>query len=317
VTSTTIVDRLGAMDMPPTFVSAVVCTRNRHSSVGQSIRAILANDYTPFELVVIDQSTTDETGVILRAIAAEDSRLRYVHVEQAGLSRAYNTGIRSTTGEILVFTDDDCLVPANWIRTIIAAFHAEPEADLLYGQVVPLPTEGAEAHLTPSLNINYPERLSKADGFRVFGMGANFAARRRLFDTVGYFDEILGGGGELKSSQDFDLAYRTYKAGRVTLLRPEVTLHHDGRREQEDWPALLRNYGVGDGGFYTKHARCRDPYALMLLIRRLSGVTAKATAKTVMRRGEANWPYVRGFVSGVRGSFRFGVDRQAKIYRAV
>ena len=70
-------------------------------------------------------------------------------------------------------------------------------------------------------------------------MGANFAARRRLFDAIGGFDEILGGGGPLRSSQDYDLAYRTYRAGRVILLRPEVTLRHDGRREAEDWPALL------------------------------------------------------------------------------
>ena len=41
----------------------------------------------------------------------------------------------------------------------------------------------------------------------------------------------------------------TFRAGAITLLRPEVSLVHDGRREQEDWPALLRNYGIEDSTF--------------------------------------------------------------------
>ena len=115
----------------------------------------------------------------------------------------------------------------------------------------------------------------------MFGMGANFAARRRLFTRVGEFDVILGGGGPLKSSQDYDLAYRTYRAGSVILLRPEVTLRHDGRREAEDWPALLTAYGIGDGAFYSKHVRCRDPYALWLLTRRLVDAFARVIVRAV------------------------------------
>ena len=125
------------------------------------------------------------------------------------------------------------------------------------------PENGGEA-LTPLLRIDKPERLDRANGFRVFGMGANFAARRSLFERAGTFDEVLGGGGPLKSSQDFDLAYRAYRRDAPILLRPEVIVRHDGRREREDWPALLRAYGFGDGAFYSKHVRCGDPYAAWL-----------------------------------------------------
>ncbi len=84
-------------------------------------------------------------------------------------------------------------------------------------------------------------------------MGADFAARRRLFDRAGYFDEMLGGGGPLWSSQDYDFAYRTYKAGGVILLRPEVYVRHDGRREDEE-PI------VGETGDRRVH---EDPAALV------------------------------------------------------
>ena len=117
-------------------------------------------------------------------------------------------------------------------------------------------------------------------------MGANFAARRRLFTSIGGFDEVLGGGGPLRSSQDYDLAYRTYKSGSSILLRPEVTLRHDGRREIEDWPTLLLNYGTGDGGFYTKHVRCLDPYAAWLFAEGVDEVRRSVRDQAVGQEGQ-------------------------------
>jgi hypothetical protein len=167
---------------------------------------------------------------------------------------------------------------------------------------------------TPFLEIPVAQRLSTKDGFKVFGMGANFAARRTLFRSIGGFDTVLGGGGALRSSQDFDLAYRAYRGGHVIVLRPEVSLRHDGRREIEDWPALLVAYGTGDGAFYTKHVRCRDPYALWLLLKQLVGTTVKWVAKTLLGRKPMSLYYVRGFLSGVRESFKFDVDRRTRMY---
>jgi glycosyltransferase involved in cell wall biosynthesis len=276
---------------------------------------VLANDYPSFDLTVIDQSTTDATRRVVEPLAAADPRLRYVHVDEAGLSRAYNNGIEQTTGEILAFTDDDCIVDPDWLSTIAKAFSAEPDGDLLYGQVLAAGATPDDIMKTPALEIPTAERLSKKDGFKVFGMGANFAARRKLFTVLGGFDTVLGGGGELRSSQDYDLAYRAYRGGHVILLRPDVSLRHDGRRESEDWPSLLTAYGTGDGAFYTKHVRCRDVYALWLLARRLLGGTAKWAVKTVLRRNQpAEIHYVRGILTGIRGSFRFEVDRGTRMY---
>lgn len=295
-------------------VAVVVCTRNRPDKIGQALTSVLANDHPAFRLTVVDQSTTDDTRRVVESIAATDDRVDYVHSSEPGLSRAYNTGVARTTGEIIAFTDDDCIVPTDWLRSIVDAFAREPDGDLLYGQVLPAHPDGDGTELTPFLAIPEAARLSRSDGFRVFGMGANFAVRRRLFAAIGGFDEVLGGGGPLRSSQDYDLAYRTYRAGRVILLRPEVTLRHDGRREAEDWPALLRNYGIGDGAFYTKHVRCRDPYALWLFMRRLGRTGASQIVKRVRRRDGADASYVRGMLVGMRESFRFGVDRERRLY---
>jgi glycosyltransferase involved in cell wall biosynthesis len=296
-------------------VSAVICTRNRPDKIGQAVASVLASDYARFDLMVIDQSTTDATARVMQEFESVGSKLRYLHVDQAGLSKAYNTAIGRTTGEIIAFTDDDCIVPRDWISRIVEAFEADDEGELLYGRVVPAST--IERELTPLLEIPQPKRLSRADGFKVFGMGANFAARRRLFSRIGGFDEILGGGGPLKSSQDYDLAYRAYRAGSVILLRPEVELAHDGRREQDDWPALLHNYGFGDGAFYVKHVRTGDVYALWLLVFRVTQQFARSMWKRARRRGGlGERTYLKGFFCGIRDSFKFDVDRRGRLYRA-
>jgi len=278
---------------------------------------VLSSGYPSFDLTVIDQSTDDRTRDALRPLLASDKRLHYVHMDVAGLSRAYNEGVRRTAGEIIAFTDDDCIVPTDWLDSVAKVFDDNKDVDLVYGQVMPLGQTATDAVLTPALHITQPEKLSRRHGFRVFGMGANFAARRRLFDTVGGFDEVLGGGGPLRSSQDFDLAYRAYRAGSVILLTPDVTLLHDGRREAEDWPALLCNYGIGDGAFYSKHVRCGDVYALSLLVRRLSNRASRIAARAILRREDSDRYYVRGILRGIREGRKFDLDRQTRMYRLV
>jgi glycosyltransferase involved in cell wall biosynthesis len=300
----------------PPAVSAVICTRNRPDKISYAVASVLDSDYPSFELTVIDQSTSDATEVALTELIERDDRLHYFHVTEAGLSRAYNTAIARTSGDIIVFTDDDCLVPVDWISKIVAAFADDDEGELLYGRVQPASFENDDAGLTPTLEIPQPTRLSRHDGFRVFGMGANFAARRTLFSAIGGFDEVLGGGGPLRSSQDFDLAYRAYRAGSVILLRPEVSIAHDGRRDREDWPTLLRNYGIGDGAFYSKHVRCGDPYAFWLLVRRVGQQSGRTVMKRTLRKGgRGETTYLRGFFRGVRDGFKFTVDRRERLYR--
>ena len=295
------------------FVSAVICTRNRPDKIGTAIASVLANAYPDFDLTVVDQSTNDETEAIVNRVARSDGRIRYLRMSTSGLSRAYNHAISNTTGPILAFTDDDCIAPSDWIDKIVAAFDEQRDGELLYGQVVPAYPEDGGYALTPLLLIDKPERLDRTNGFRVFGMGANFAARRSLFERAGVFDEILGGGGPLKSSQDFDLAYRAYRRNAPILLRPEVVIRHDGRREAEDWPALLRAYGFGDGAFYSKHVRCRDPYAVWLTLKNLGVASARFVVKRALGR-PAQINYLSGFVQGVRGGLKFGVDRTTMLY---
>lgn len=306
-----------------TTISVVICTRDRPDTIVRAVESVLHQAYEHFDILIVDQSRTDETQRLIRDLMERSDRLRYLHLDQAGLSRAYNAGIRHTSGNLLAFTDDDCVAPNTWLDTIAGCFAKQPDVALLYGQVW-LPPElvatGTPGGTIPTLYIAERERLSLHAGFKVFGMGANFAARRSMCDRVGGFDEILGGGGPLKSSQDFDFAYRIYRAGGTILLEPGVVVYHYGFRSNADWPATLRAYGIGDGAFYFKHVRAGDLYAAGLLARLLLVHGARELLHTFARgrreRRGAQWTYVRNVVRGIYDSLKFGVDRRQRRYVA-
>jgi len=277
---------------------------------------VLANTCPSFDLLVVDQSDDNRTGTVVRELAADHPNLRYLHTSTPGLSRAYNIGIHETRGDVLAFTDDDCIAPPDWISAIEAAFASAPDAEMLYGQVL-LPKSLADCpDEVPTLPIEAPRRLSRQDGFRIYGMGANFAARRSLFMRIGGFDEMLGGGGPLKSSQDFDFQYRAYVTGAVVLLRPEVKVDHYGVRNPSQWQSTLRSYGFGDGAFYSKHVRCGDLYATSLFIRRLGRIAVREALNGV-RRKPSMAPYLWSAFAGMREGLRFPVDRRQRLYLQV
>jgi len=298
------------------FVSIVMCTRNRPDLIGQAVQSVLDNDYPNFELVVVDQSTDDRTRAVVTAMAERHPNLRYIYTEKAGLSRAYNIGIRESSGPVLGFTDDDCVAAKDWVRSIAHVFATQPAVDMLYGQVLlPAALEG-HAGEVPTLPIEKAELIDRANGFRIYGMGANFAVRRSLFERIGGFDEALGGGGPLKSSQDFDFQYRAYLAGATLALRPDVNVDHYGLRTAEQWPATQRAYGFGDGAFYFKHVRCGDLFAMKMLALRIGRMAAReALIKIGVRRRPSQWLYLRSCFTGIRESSRFAVDRQQRMYR--
>jgi len=283
--------------------------------IGRAIASVLANRYPNFELIIVDQSDTDETERIVRQFSQSYANLRYVHTTRVGLSAAYNSGIQLAAGELLAFTDDDCEAPPDWLDQIHRAFVECPDADLLYGQVIiPAELQGMPG-VVPVLPIARRRRISRRTGFELYGMGANYAARRRLFTRIGGFDEVLGGGGPLRSSQDFDLQYRVYLAGLTTLLDPAVTVKHYGHRSAGEWPKTLTAYGTGNGGFFTKHVRCGDLYAGWLLGKELTREGLRCAIKPLLRRPHDN-AYFGGMVRGIAGSFKFPIDRKHRMYVA-
>jgi GT2 family glycosyltransferase len=302
-------------------ISVVICTRDRPTSLRATLESIAAQDYPSFDVTVIDQSRGEKTRRLVEDARPGRPRIGYMHLDTPGLSRAYNAGVRRTESGLIAFTDDDVVAPPHWLSSIALAFTRHPEVSLMYGQVL-IPPDQVEREgqdgVTPGIPIPEREVLDRRRGFRIFGMGANFAARRELFDQVGGFDEVLGGGGPLQSSQDFDFMYRVFRSGRSTLLEPDVVVYHLGFRSTAEWTATVRSYGIGVGGFCLKHVRMGDLYAARIMCGFLGRTGAQLIKRLLMLKpaGE-QWTFLTNMLAGMGRSIRFPIDRRRRIYHSV
>jgi glycosyltransferase involved in cell wall biosynthesis len=251
-------------------VSAIVCTKDRSDHIGGCLQALLANDYPDLRVLVVDQSGDDFTYGLVKPLAGSDDRIRYMHDDTVGLSHARNVGISRSDGDIVAFTDDDCVPSADWIDSLLAEFTANPDVDAVYGRSLPYdrPLRGERPVAVKEDSVRRIFR-GKHNPWSV-GHGNNMAFRRDVFAKVGLFDEAMGPGAALRNCDDADFTYRLLSAGLKAIYSPVPLVYHRQLRHGEDLWHLERDYGIGAGALYSKRIRLRDPYVLRLILDRWS-----------------------------------------------
>lgn len=233
-------------------VTAIVCTRNRCDLLRRTLESIgaqLLGDID-FTLVVVDNGSTDATGQVVAAFAAEAGfPVMALFEPKQGLSLARNRGLDAATGDIIIFTDDDCLVAANWAHEASRCF--ESTLMQLVGGRVEL-ANPADLEITIKTSAQ-PELLRSAHDLLGFVHGANLAFGRPLLERIGRFDPALGAGTSFSAAEDTDFVYRVFIAGFPVRYEPGFVVHHDhGRRRRSERTKLEQAYCRGTGALLAK-----------------------------------------------------------------
>jgi glycosyltransferase involved in cell wall biosynthesis len=297
------------------MLSVVVPTRNRAAQILPCAEAILRNPSVD-ELIIVDQSDGTDTHGALEAV--RDPRLRYWRSDLRGELSGRNTGFDLARGDLVAFTDDDCRAAPDWAQRLVDVFSTDPSAAVVCGRVqVPeeLRARGFAISFEPRTR-EWQGRFPAPDRGD-WGINANLSVRREVFDRVGRFDPLLGGGAPLLSGGEPDLLFRVLRAGLKVVNASEVLVDHLGiRAPGDECRALWRSYGAGTGAAIFKHVRVGDPLGIRLYLRFL-GACGVWNAKGLLR-GERpiGIGYSVAFVAGSLRSFRFGVDRRTRMYMA-
>jgi glycosyltransferase involved in cell wall biosynthesis len=251
-------------------VSIIVCTHNRAHYLHQCLSSLAAqNCRHPFEVVVIDNGSTDATPLVLREWCEKDSRFRSAREDRLGLSRAKNTGIGMARGGLLVFTDDDVVVAPNWIETYCDFFARHAEAMVLAGgPIVPVPDDlgnwpdwFGERALPDVGLLNY--HSERPLGQWEYLWGANMAIPRLMFAQFGPWDETVGRrGNERGTFEDVEYQERIKASGGRAWFCPGAVVYHRvdrrtitprqvvttafTRGRNEFWQESLRKWGEAD-----------------------------------------------------------------------
>jgi len=240
---------LDRLEVPPDqslpAISVVVCTRDRALSLQRCLQTLTQLDYPRYEVVVVDNCSRDAS--IPQIVVAHN--YRYVREDTPGLDWARNRGIREATHDIVAYIDDDALATPGWLRGVALGF-AEPEVMAVTGMVLPAEIEtpaqydfecyGGMSKGFKAYTIRRRE-LNRRDLLRAYnwGVGANMAFRRSLFEAIGHFDVALDVGTPTNGAGDIEFFYRTVTAGYALRYEPAAMVFHVHRRDHR---ALTRQF---------------------------------------------------------------------------
>ncbi len=241
---------------PPT-VSVIIPTYNRGWVLGEAVESVLAQDYADYELIVVDDGSTDATESVLQPY---EERIRIFRQKNRGVSAARNTGIRAASGMLIAFLDsDDLWLPAK-LGHQVAFFQQHPDA-------VACQTE--ETWIRNGVRVNPGKRHRKPSGM-IFEPSLELClvspsavmTRRTLFDQVGLFDESL------PACEDYDLWLRVSCRFPIHRLPTPLIIKRGGHSDQ-----LSRKPGL-------------DRYRIQSLVKiidsgRLSGAQTDAAIRTL------------------------------------
>jgi hypothetical protein len=123
-----------AADVPESLlVSVILPTRDRAALVPRAIATVLAQSYTHWELVVVDDGSVDETpSVLARPEYASDPRIHVHRTEGVTLPCARNLALDAAVGDVVVYLDDDNMFDPLWFKAVVWAFEQRPDVDVLY-----------------------------------------------------------------------------------------------------------------------------------------------------------------------------------------
>jgi glycosyltransferase involved in cell wall biosynthesis len=217
-------------------VTVVLCTYNRADRLGRALDALVAQQTAAsFEIIVVDNNSSDQTASVVRAYAARTNGLvQYAFEGRQGLSHARNHGISIANGRLIAFTDDDVRVEAEWVDRIVAAADQHPDVGYFGGKVLPHwltppPAWLTQAHWSPLALQDYgtnPFLCSRQLALCL--VGANLIFRREVFDRVGLFTPELGRIKDgIGSTEDHDMQLRMWREGMSGLYEPSIVCFAD------------------------------------------------------------------------------------------
>lgn len=206
-------------------VTIIMPARNAEGCIGTALESLRAQTYEDFELLVVDNGSTDRTGEIATKYAD-----RVIREGKPGLSNARNAGIQAASGEILAFTDADCIADAGWVERIVRFFRDHPDEVVVTGETR-VPKAGFVADSISALGFPGGGQLGFARMWRVDEQGyttkltgCNFALRKDVLVKVGLFHPAL-----MAANDDSEMGLRMIRNGLRIRFLPKLLIFHEPR----------------------------------------------------------------------------------------
>lgn len=227
---------------PKTGFSVVVCTRNGVGRISSCLRALQRQRWQDFEVIVVDDGSSDGTAA---EVASGFSEVRLLRQPAAGLSAARNAGAAAAAREVVVFTDDDCEPDEQWLAGLAKVLDAGWDA-AGGPNLAPPPENTAAAVIAAAPGA--PSHVMLDDVEAEHLPGCNLAVRRAAFAAVGGFDPAFTTAGD-----DVDFCWRLQDAGFRLGFSPTAFVWHHRRGCLRSYLKQQLGYGRAEALLIAKH----------------------------------------------------------------
>lgn len=246
------------------FVSIIVPVFNGQKVVAACIESLRAQDYPKegYEIIIVDNGSTDGTREVIERLSGSDARLegktenrqprtatlRYIYEEVRGSYKARNTGISHAKGEIMVFTDADCIADKSWLKYGVEAFSDKKMGCVAGGIEGTNPTNYVEKYLN-DMNMLSQRESSKFFGYLPFAQTANAFYRKEVFKKIGFFED------RWQTAGDADFSWRMQKETDLEIrFIDKALVYHRHRSSPQDFFRQVMKNGEGNVFLYKKYA---------------------------------------------------------------
>ena len=224
------------------MVSVVVCAYNAAVTLRECLDSLGRVEYPNYEVILVDDGSIDATP----RIAAEYLQVRYLRQENRGLSCARNVGARHAAGEIVAYTDADCVVDEDWLRCLVQAMR-DQRVPAIGGPNITPQSDGWSARCVAAGPGN-PSHVMFDDRHAEHIPGCNMAFRRDAILGLGGFDAQFRTAGD-----DVDFCWRLLDHGGAIGYAPGAFVWHHRRETVRAYLTQQIGYGRAEALLHFMH----------------------------------------------------------------
>lgn len=215
-------------------ISVVICTYNGSRTIRNCFASLQKLDYPNFEVIVVNDGSTDKTAKITREYG-----FRLISTENRGLSSARNTGMKASTGEIVVYIDDDAFPDQDWLKYLAATFLTYDCAGVGGPNIAPMD----DGRIADCINNapGGPTHVLVSDQEAEHIPGCNMAFRRDCLKAIEGFDPQYRAAGD-----DVDLCWRIQESGWWLAFSPAAVVWHHRRNSVRTYWKQQKGYGKAE-----------------------------------------------------------------------
>ncbi|MEM1058955.1 MAG: glycosyltransferase [Verrucomicrobiota bacterium] len=229
-------------------VSVIVCSYNGARTLDDCLLSLSRLNYPDYEVILVDDGSTDET----QEIAARFPRVRNLQQDNKGLSVARNVGIAAAGGEVIAFTDSDCMADADWLYYLVRTLESGDYAAVGGPNVSPPATNWVQA--TVEAAPGSPSHILLTDTTAEHVPGCNMAFHQWALAEIDGFDPEYRRAGD-----DVDVCWRLLQNGHQIAFSPAAVVWHYRRFTVGAYIGQQTGYGEAESLLRFKHLQYFGP----------------------------------------------------------